>query len=58
MLIALAQEENVRASSGLAVAPEMPLGKMAVDGGDLEVSMSEQDLDRAQVCAGFKKVCR
>jgi hypothetical protein len=30
---------------------------MQVDGGDLEVSMSEQDLDGAQVGAGFEKVC-
>ena len=36
----------------------MPLGQMQVYGSDLEVSMSEQDLDRAQVGAGFKKVCR
>ena len=49
------KREGIERAGGCA---EMPLGKMQVDGGDLEVSMSEQDLDRAQVCAGFKKVCR
>src|ERR1017187_7139072 len=36
---------------------EMPLGQMQVDGGDLEIAMAEQDLNRAQVRAGFEKVC-
>src|SRR5271163_455948 len=35
----------------------MPLGEMQVDSGDLEVAMAEQDLYRAQVRAGFEKVC-
>ena len=37
---------------------EMPLGQMQVDGGDLEVAMAEQDLNGAQVGAGFKKMGR
>jgi hypothetical protein len=36
----------------------MPLGQMQVNGGDLEIAMAEQDLNRAQVGAGFKKVGR
>lgn len=36
----------------------MSLGQMQVDGSDLEVSVSEQYLDGAQVRAGFKKVRR
>ena len=35
----------------------MPLGKMQIDGRYFEVAMTEQDLDRAQVGAGFKKMC-
>ena len=35
----------------------MPLGQMQIDGSDLEVSMAEQDLDGAQVSAGFEKMC-
>jgi hypothetical protein len=35
----------------------MPLGQMQVNGGDLEIAMTEQDLDGAQVGAGFEKVC-
>src|ERR1035438_2528185 len=35
----------------------MPLGQMQVDGRYFEVSMAEQDLNRAQVRAGFEKVC-
>ena len=35
----------------------MPLGEMQVDGSDLEVAMAEQDLDGAQVGAGFEQVC-
>ena len=34
----------------------MPLGQMQVDCGDLEIAMTEQDLNRAQVGAGFKKM--
>ena len=37
---------------------EMPLGQMKVDCGDLEITMTEQDLNRAQVGAGFEKVGR
>ena len=36
----------------------MPLGQMQVNGGDLEIAMAEQDLNRAQVSAGFEKMCR
>src|SRR5271170_6740938 len=35
----------------------MPLGEMQIDGSYFEVAMTEQYLDRAQVGAGFKKVC-
>jgi hypothetical protein len=36
----------------------MPLGQMQVDGRDLKIAMAEQDLNRAQVSAGFEKMCR
>jgi hypothetical protein len=36
----------------------MTLGEMQVDGCYFEVAMTEQDLDGAQVGAGFKKMCR
>jgi hypothetical protein len=36
----------------------MPLGKMQVNRRYFKVSMAEQDLDSAQVGAGFKKVGR
>jgi hypothetical protein len=36
----------------------MPLGQMQVNGGDLEIAMAEQDLNRAQVSAGFEKMWR
>ncbi len=36
----------------------MPLGQMQVNGRYFKVSMAEQDLDRAQVGTGFKKVGR
>ena len=48
------KREGIERAGGCA---EMPLGQMQVYGSDLEVSMSEQDLDRAQVGAGFKKMC-
>lgn len=35
----------------------MPLGQVQVDGSDLKVSMTKQDLNGAQVGAGFEKVC-
>jgi hypothetical protein len=35
----------------------MPLGQMQIDGRYFEVAMTEQDLDGAQVGAGFEKVC-
>jgi hypothetical protein len=35
----------------------MPLGKMQIDGRYFEVAMAEQDLNGAQVSAGFKKMC-
>ena len=35
----------------------MSLREMQVDGSDLEVAMAEQDLNGAQVGAGFEKVC-
>ena len=36
----------------------MPLGQMQIDGRYFEVAMAEQDLDGAQVGAGFKKMGR
>jgi hypothetical protein len=36
----------------------MPLGEMQVDRSYFEVSMAEQDLDGAQVGAGFEKMGR
>ena len=33
---------------------EMPLGQMQIDGRYFEVAMAEQDLNGAQVSAGFK----
>jgi hypothetical protein len=35
----------------------MPLGEMQIDGSDFEVAVAEQDLDGAQVGAGFEKMC-
>jgi hypothetical protein len=35
----------------------MPLREMQVDGSDLEVTMAKQDLDGAQISAGFEQVC-
>jgi hypothetical protein len=35
----------------------MPLREMQVDGSDLEVSMTEQYLNGAQVGSGFEQVC-
>ena len=49
------ERERIERTGGCA---QMPLRQVQVDGGDLEVSMAEQGLDRAQVCAGFEKVCR
>jgi len=37
---------------------QMPLGQMQVNGGDLEIAMAKQYLNRAQVGAGFKQMCR
>src|ERR1039458_9354322 len=37
---------------------QMPLGQMQVNGRYFKVAMAKQDLDRAQVGAGFKKVSR
>ena len=48
------ERESIKRAGGRA---EMPLGQMQVDGSDLEVSMTEQYLDGAQVGAGFKKMC-
>jgi hypothetical protein len=36
----------------------MPLGQMQIDGRYFEVAMAEQDLNGAQVGAGFKKMSR
>jgi hypothetical protein len=49
------EREGIERAGGRA---EMSLGQMQVDGSDLEVSVSEQYLDGAQVRAGFKKVRR
>src|ERR1019366_8661084 len=35
----------------------MPLRQMQVDGRYFEIAMAEQDLNRAQVGAGLKKMC-
>ena len=48
------EREGIERAGGRA---EMPLGQMQVDGSDFEVSMAEQDLDGAQIGAGFKKMC-
>ena len=48
------EREGIERAGGCA---EMPLGKMQIDGRYFEVAMTEQDLDRAQVGAGFKKMC-
>ncbi len=34
----------------------MALGKVQVDGGLFQVSMSQQDLNGAQICTGFEQV--
>ena len=49
------EREGIERAGGRA---EMPLGQMQVDGGYFEVAMAEQDLNGAQVGAGFKKMCR
>lgn len=48
------ERESIKRAGSCA---EMPLGQMQVDGSDLEVSVTEQYLDRSQVGAGFKKMC-
>jgi hypothetical protein len=35
----------------------MPLGQMQIDRSDFEVAVAKQDLDGAQVGAGFEKMC-
>jgi hypothetical protein len=47
------ERESIERAGGCA---EMPLREMQVDGSDLEVAMAEQDLDGAQVSAGFEQV--
>ena len=47
------ESERIERAGGRA---EMPLGQMQVDGSDLEVLMTEQYLDSAQVGAGFEQV--
>src|ERR1035438_7738441 len=55
LLSSLGREgERIKRTGGRA---EMPLGQVQVDGSDLEVAMAEQDLNGAQVGAGFEKVC-
>src|ERR1039458_4839888 len=55
LLSSLGREgERIKRAGGRA---EMPLGQMQIDGSDLEVAMAEQDLNGAQVGAGFEKVC-
>ena len=49
------KRERIERAGGRA---EMPLGQMQVDGCNFEVAMAEQDLNRAQVGAGFEKVGR
>jgi hypothetical protein len=48
------ERERIERAGGCA---EMPLGQMQIDGRYLEVAMAEQDLDGAQVGAGFEKMC-
>ena len=48
------ESERIERAGGRA---EMPLGQMQVDCGDLEIAMTEQNLNSAQVGTGFKKVC-
>ena len=47
------ERESIKRAGSCA---EMPLGQMQVDGCDLEVAMTEQYLDGAQVGAGFEQV--
>ena len=47
--------ERIERAGGRA---EMPLGQMQVNRRYFKISMAEQDLDSAQVGAGFKKVGR
>jgi hypothetical protein len=56
LLSSLGREgEGIERAGGRA---EMPLGQMQVDGSDFEVAMTEQDLDSAQVGAGFMQMSR
>ena len=45
------------ASSGLAVAPMMALRQVDVNHGFAQVGVAEQQLDGAQVGAGFEQMC-
>jgi hypothetical protein len=49
------KREGIERAGGRA---EMPLGQMQIDGRYFEVAMPKQDLDGAQVGAGFKKMGR
>jgi hypothetical protein len=49
------ERERIERTGGRA---QVPLGQMQVNGSDFEIAMSEQDLDGAQIGAGFKKVGR
>jgi len=48
------ESEAIERAGGCA---EMPLREMQVEGSDLEVSMTEQYLNGAQVGSGFEQVC-
>ena len=48
------EREGIERAGGCA---EMPLREMQVDGRYFEVAMAKQDLDSAQVSAGFEQVC-
>jgi hypothetical protein len=48
------ERERIERAGGCA---QVPLRQMQIDGRYFEVAMPEQDLDGAQVGAGFKKMC-
>jgi len=55
LLSSLSRErECIERAGGRA---QVPLGQMQIDGRYFEVAMTEQDLDGAQIGAGFKKMC-
>ena len=49
------ERECIERAGGCA---QMPLRQMQIDGCYFEVAVAEQYLNRSQVGAGFKQVCR